>query len=76
VDIHDPWVGSAEAKTHFDVNLVESLKENHYDAVIVAVAHDQFRDMGIENIRKLTREQGIIYDIKYLFPSDSVDGRL
>ena len=76
VDIHDPWVSTDEAKAHFDVVLVDTLKDNHYDAVIVAVAHDQFKAMGIENIRKLTRQQGIIFDIKYLFPSDTVDGRL
>jgi len=76
VDIYDPWVSSVEAKAHFDIDLVDTLAKNHYDAVIVAVAHDQFKEMGIENIRKLTRDQGIIFDIKYLFPSDTVDGRL
>jgi UDP-N-acetyl-D-galactosamine dehydrogenase len=76
VDIYDPWVSTDEAKEVFDINLAQQLVENHYDAVIIAVGHDQFKEMGIEKIRKLTRKNGIVFDIKYLFPSDTVDGRL
>ncbi len=76
VDIYDPWASSAEAKQIFDIDMVEQLTNNHYDAVILAVAHDQFRGMGIEKVRKLTRNSGVIFDIKYLFDSDKVDGRL
>lgn len=76
IDIYDPWVSVEEAKAVFDVDLVQQLIENHYDAVIIAVAHDQFKELGIEKIRKLTRKNGIVFDIKYLFPSDTVDGRL
>lgn len=76
VDIYDPWASSAEAKQIFDIDIVEQLTNNHYDAVILAVAHDQFREMGIEEVRKLTRNNGVIFDIKYLFESDKVDGRL
>ena len=76
VDIYDPWVSAEEAKQVFDVNLINTLKSNHYDAIIIAVAHDQFKQLGIDKIRELTRDNGIVFDIKYLFPSDSVDGRL
>ena len=76
VDIYDPWVSSEEATDVFDIALQEELKVGHYDAVIIAVAHDQFRAMGIEKIRELTRNNGVIFDIKYLFPSNTVDGRL
>lgn len=76
VDIYDPWVSSPEAKDVFDITMVETLKAGHYDAVILAVAHEQFQAMGIDEIRKLTRNNGVIFDIKYLFPSDAVDGRL
>ncbi|MEH6559696.1 MAG: UDP binding domain-containing protein, partial [Oceanicoccus sp.] len=76
VDIYDPWVSSTEAKDVFDITMVETLKAGHYDAVILAVAHEQFQAMGIDEIRQLTRNNGVIFDIKYLFPSDAVDGRL
>lgn len=76
VDIYDPWVSADEAKEVFDIDLAQQLIENHYDAVIIAVGHDQFKELGIEKIRKLTRKNGIVFDIKYLFPSDTVDGRL
>jgi UDP-N-acetyl-D-galactosamine dehydrogenase len=76
VDIYDPWVSSQEAKHAFDITMVETLEAERYDAVILAVAHDQFQAMGIDEIRQLTRNKGIIFDIKYLFPADVVDGRL
>jgi len=76
VDIYDPWVSSQEAKHAFDITMVETLEAERYDAVILAVAHEQFQAMGIDEIRQLTRNKGIIFDIKYLFPADVVDGRL
>lgn len=76
VDIYDPWVSSQEAKRVFDITMVETLEAERYDAVILAVAHEQFQAMGIDEIRQLTRNNGVIFDIKYLFPADVVDGRL
>lgn len=76
IDIYDPWVSAKDAKAVFDIDLVDDLKTNHYDAVIVAVAHDQFRQLGISKVRELTRNNGVVFDIKYLFASDEVDGRL
>lgn len=76
VDIYDPWVSAEEAKTELGYDLIESPANEHYDAVIIAVAHQQFKTLGIHNIRKMTRDNGVVFDIKYLFPEDSVDGRL
>lgn len=76
VDIYDPWVSSQEAKHVFDITMVETLEAERYDAVILAVAHEQFQAMRIDEIRQLTRNNGVIFDIKYLFPADVVDGRL
>ena len=50
--------------------------EERYDAVVVAVAHDQFKSVGIEGIRRLVSGSGVIYDIQGMFPKDEVDGRL
>ena len=76
VDVYDPWVSAEQAGHEFGLKLTTSLTDNIYDAVIVAVAHEQFAEMGVDTIRSLMRDQGILYDIKYLFPADHVDGRL
>ncbi len=76
VDVYDPWVSAEQAEHEFGLKLTTSLTDNIYDAVIVAVAHEQFAEMGVDTIRSLMRDQGILYDIKYLFPADHVDGRL
>ena len=76
VDIHDPWVSSVDAKQIFDVDLVETPKKNFYDTIILAVAHDQFKQLGIEKIKQFAKTESVIFDIKYAFPSDAVDGRL
>jgi UDP-N-acetyl-D-glucosamine/UDP-N-acetyl-D-galactosamine dehydrogenase len=47
-----------------------------YESVILAVGHEEFREMGAEAIRALAKPDGILYDIKYVFPKNAVDGRL
>ena len=76
VDVHDPWVNKEDAARELDINLVENPQANYYDAIIIGVAHEQFKTMGIEAIRKLGKANAIIYDVKYLYPADQVDGRL
>lgn len=76
VDIYDPWANAAEAKEEYDINLISEPKKNHYDAVIICVAHDEFRDMGEQGIKAFAKEQHIIYDVKHTLPKDSVDARL
>jgi UDP-N-acetyl-D-galactosamine dehydrogenase len=76
VDVYDPWVDPAEARALYDIDPVTQLAQGHYDAIIVAVAHDQFKAMGTTEIRQLGKPDSIIYDIKYLLPKDEVDGRL
>jgi UDP-N-acetyl-D-galactosamine dehydrogenase len=76
VDVHDPWVDPDEAKSELGFSLTNELRDRHYDAVIVAVGHDQFREMGIDRIRNLCKRHSVIFDVKYVFRSDEVDGRL
>ena len=76
VDVYDPWVDAADAHEEYDLTLLESLPKHHYDAIIVAVAHDQFRDMGIEKIRTLGKSDCIVFDVKHLFPKQCTTGRL
>lgn len=76
VDVFDPWVDYDDAKAAYNLDLIEKPELVSYDAIIVAVSHDQFKDMGLEGIQALGKPNHVLYDIKYLFPSDSVDGRL
>ena len=74
VDIYDPWVGSGETLPHFP--LIENPAPCAYEAVVVAVAHEQFRRASVEAVRNVVKPGGIIYDLKGVFPADQVDLRL
>jgi UDP-N-acetyl-D-galactosamine dehydrogenase len=76
VDIYDPWVNKDEAHTEYGVDLIETPQDNSYDAVIIAVAHDEFRDMGAAAIHALGKQNHVVFDAKYLFSKDEVDDRL
>ncbi len=76
VDVYDPWVDADEAVAEYNIRLAPQLTEGHYDAIILAVAHDQFKAMSIDEIRALTRNESVIYDLKYLFPANQTDARL
>ena len=58
------------------LHLSISRSRNTYDAIILAVKHDQFVQMGEEKIRALGKENHVLYDIKYILPAEKVDGRL
>ena len=76
VEIHDPWADRHEALHEYGVRLVEEPQRGAYDAVIVAVAHDEFRALGIDGLRRLGHAGTVYYDIKGIFPKDAVDARL
>jgi len=76
VDVYDPWVNKEEAEHEYGITPLAELEPGKYDAIILAVGHQQFKAMGIERIRALGRPQVIVFDVKYLFPADRVDARL
>lgn len=76
VEVYDPWVNAEEAKHEYDITPVVKPVAGKYDAIILAVAHDQFKKMAISEIRALGTPQAIVYDLKYLFPTDQTDARL
>ncbi len=76
IDLFDPWVNNDDIKKSYGVNTVSSLKEENYDGIIIAVAHDKFKKMGIDNIFKLCKNNYIIYDLKYIFKSEKINLRL
>jgi UDP-N-acetyl-D-galactosamine dehydrogenase len=76
VDVFDPWIDAQEAAHEYGIRPVKRMRDGVYDAAVVAVGHREFRDMGIASIRKACKKNHVVYDIKYLFPADQVDGRL
>jgi UDP-N-acetyl-D-glucosamine/UDP-N-acetyl-D-galactosamine dehydrogenase len=76
VDVYDPWVDAAEARHEYGLAPVRRLRRGSYDAIVMGVAHHQFRDMGIAKVRALARRRHVLYDIKYVFERQQVDGRL
>ena len=76
IDVYDPWVDINIAKKEHQIDMILELKNNTYDAIIVTVGHNVFKDLGSENIKALGKQNFIIYDTKSLLPHDDVDGRL
>jgi UDP-N-acetyl-D-galactosamine dehydrogenase len=76
IDIFDPWAEPEEALEEYGLKLIQSPQDGNYDAIILCVGHQQFRDMGADAIRSLGKANSVIYDVKYLLPKDAVDGRL
>ena len=76
IDVHDPWVDAAEAREEYGLDLVETPDQGAYDAVIIAVAHDQFRALGVDGIHAFCKNPSVLYDIKYVLPADAVDDRI
>ncbi|HBG21420.1 MAG TPA: Vi polysaccharide biosynthesis UDP-N-acetylglucosamine C-6 dehydrogenase TviB [Desulfobulbaceae bacterium] len=76
VDVYDPWVSSEEAVEEYGVSLIQSLDKDTYSAVVIAVAHRQFTEISITDLRRLCKEKAVIYDVKGLYPRDQVDGCL
>jgi len=76
VDCYDPWVNSDEAEHEYDLKPITSPEVGEYDSIVMAVAHKQFSDMGVKQIRELGKPLHVLYDLKYLFPADQSDLRL
>jgi len=75
VDVFDPLIDADDAARELKLDVLES-PGGDYDAVILAVGHDNFKDMGSAAIRGLCQPQGILYDATYLLPGSEADGRL
>lgn len=76
VDVLDPWANATEAVHEYGISPITSAPNGKYDAIVLAVAHRQFRELGADNIRKFGRRDCVLYDIKSILPRDLVDGRL
>lgn len=75
-DVFDPWVSAHEAEEEYGIRPIPEPVPGTYDAVILAVAHREFRDWGVDAIRALGKPGAVLFDVKHLLPADTVDGRL
>lgn len=76
VDIYDPWVELDEATQEYEASFLPGLPSTKYDAIILAVNHDEFKNLGAEKIHALGKENHILFDVKNVLPKDQADGRL
>ena len=76
VDVYDPWVSVAEAEHEYGITPIKAPAQGVYDGVVLAVAHNEFRELGGGNIRKFGKAEHILYDLKYLLSREESDIRL
>lgn len=76
VDVHDPWASYDEAQSEYKIKIIKNPNKGKYDAVILAVAHDIFKSLKINEVKSFGKDNHIIYDIKHIYNPSIVDGRL
>ncbi len=76
VDVFDPWVSIEEAEHEYGITPVTEPAVNAYDGIVLAVAHNEFRALGADNIRKHGKAEHVLYDLKYLLSAEESDLRL
>jgi UDP-N-acetyl-D-glucosamine/UDP-N-acetyl-D-galactosamine dehydrogenase len=76
IDVYDPWVDKDEALHEYGIKPIDQPVEGKYDAILLAVAHDEFKELSLEQIKAFGKNNHVLYDIKYLLKANEVDGRL
>jgi len=76
VEVYDPLVNKKESTREYSITPIDSPQKGKYDAIVVAVAHDEFKKLSLKEIKSFGKNNHVLYDIKYLLNIDDVDGRL
>ena len=76
VDVYDPWVDKDEVIHEYGFKPIDQPAEGKYDAILLAVAHDEFKELSLGEIKAFGKDSHVLYDIKYLLDANKVDGRL
>ena len=76
VDVYDPWIDPDEAQREYGIQPLGEPQSGTYDGVVLAVAHNQFKELGAQNIRALGNQAHVLYDLKHVLPKEAVDLRL
>ena len=74
--MYDPWVDKDEARREYGIELIDSPSPTSFDAVVLCVAHNEFQKEGIDWISSLGNDPFVLYDVKNILPTQSIDGRL
>ena len=73
VDIYDPWANPQEVEHEYQITSFKELPANKYDAVVLAVAHEVYKKLNMNDIKK---ENAVVYDVKAVLDKNIIDGRL
>jgi UDP-N-acetyl-D-galactosamine dehydrogenase len=76
VDIFDQWADATEVRVNYDVELTKTLVNGSYDAIVLAVDHSDYKSWGETKIRRLGKQNHLLYDLKYVLPLADSDLRL
>lgn len=76
VDVFDPWVDKDEADYEYGIQPIDKPINGKYDAIVLAVAHEEFKQLTLEQIKSFGKDNHVIYDIKYLLKAEEADGRI
>ena len=76
IDVYDPWVATDESEAEYGISIIDTPEKAAYDAVLLAVAHEQFRELGLDKIKSFCKPEHVIFDVKYLFPFEAGLNRL
>jgi UDP-N-acetyl-D-glucosamine/UDP-N-acetyl-D-galactosamine dehydrogenase len=76
VDVYDPWADKNEADHEYNIKPIDWPEKGKYDAILLAVAHDDFKKLPLDHIRAFGKDNNVLYDIKYLLNANETDGRL
>ena len=76
VDVYDPWVNKVQAADEYNIKIIDKPIKDKYDAIIIAVNHDEFKALTVDQIRAFGKTNHVLYDIKYLLKAAETDGRL
>src|SRR5690606_4059888 len=76
VSVYDPWVDADEAEHEYGIRPIDAPEAGAYDAIVLAVGHREFVELGVQGLKRFATPNHVIYDIKSVFPKAEVDGRL
>ena len=76
VDVYDPWVNKKQVADEYKIQIIDKPLKDKYSAIIIAVAHDEFKKLTEDQIRAYGKNNHVLYDIKYLRKANETDGRL
>ena len=76
VDVYDPWVNKDQAAHEYNIQTIDKPIKDKYDAIVLAVAHDEFKSLSEKQIRAFGKENHVLYDVKYILKASESDGRI